>query len=63
MAKLELPVPGSCRCGEVQLRTGAQPILTMACHCNGCQLCAPDGFVSNARRLFRRQGMLFGKAT
>jgi hypothetical protein len=32
-----LPAAGRCRCGEVELRITAQPLLTMACHCRGCQ--------------------------
>jgi hypothetical protein len=32
-----LPWHGACRCGAVTLRIGAPPILTMACHCRGCQ--------------------------
>jgi hypothetical protein len=34
---LELPAQGACRCGEVQIQISASPILTMACHCKGCQ--------------------------
>jgi hypothetical protein len=37
MPKLELPAQGGCRCGEVQMRISAPPILSMACHCKGCQ--------------------------
>jgi hypothetical protein len=37
VSNLELPLEGSCRCGEVRLRISAAPILTMACHCRGCQ--------------------------
>lgn len=32
-----LPVEGACRCGRVKLRISAPPMLTMACHCVGCQ--------------------------
>ncbi|MFI5410002.1 GFA family protein [Kaistia sp. UC242_56] len=28
---------GGCRCGAVRLRITARPLLTMACHCTGCQ--------------------------
>ena len=37
MAKIELPMDGGCRCGGVRLRITAPPLLTMACHCRGCQ--------------------------
>lgn len=33
----KLPWTGRCRCGQVQLRISAPPIVTMACHCVGCQ--------------------------
>lgn len=32
-----LPVEGACMCGQVKLRVSAPPIITMACHCKGCQ--------------------------
>lgn len=44
MGKLELPVHGTCRCGEVHIRVDAQPILTMACHCRGCQKMSASAF-------------------
>lgn len=28
---------GGCRCGKVRFRISAPPLLTMACHCTGCQ--------------------------
>ena len=28
---------GGCRCGAVRVRIGAPPMLTLACHCRGCQ--------------------------
>jgi hypothetical protein len=37
MSERELPWDGGCRCGQVRLRISARPILTMACHCTGCQ--------------------------
>ena len=33
----KLPVEGGCRCGQVRIRVSAPPLLTMACHCTGCQ--------------------------
>lgn len=44
MGKMELPVRGTCRCGEVHMRISAQPILTMACHCRGCQKMSASAF-------------------
>jgi hypothetical protein len=37
MSKPELPLVGGCRCGQVRFRIAAPPLLTMACHCTGCQ--------------------------
>jgi hypothetical protein len=37
MAKMTLPMEGGCRCGKLRFRICAPPILTMACHCTGCQ--------------------------
>ncbi|MFB2550350.1 GFA family protein [Ensifer soli] len=37
MAMPNLPMEGGCRCGRVRLRISAPPLLTMACHCRGCQ--------------------------
>jgi hypothetical protein len=28
---------GGCRCGQVRFEISAQPLITMACHCTGCQ--------------------------
>jgi hypothetical protein len=37
MGKPDLPLAGSCRCGRVAIEVSAPPLLTMACHCTGCQ--------------------------
>jgi hypothetical protein len=29
--------PGQCRCGAVRFQTTGAPLVTMACHCTGCQ--------------------------
>ncbi|HEY6516176.1 MAG TPA: GFA family protein [Steroidobacteraceae bacterium] len=44
MGKLTLPLAGHCRCGDIQLRISAPPILTMACHCRGCQRMSASAF-------------------
>lgn len=31
------PLKGSCLCGAVQVRMTERPLLTLACHCRGCQ--------------------------
>ena len=28
---------GECRCGKVQFEVNQEPMITMACHCKGCQ--------------------------
>ncbi|RYF92839.1 MAG: GFA family protein [Caulobacteraceae bacterium] len=33
----QTPRTGGCRCGQVRFEITAPPILTMACHCRGCQ--------------------------
>lgn len=38
------PIEGGCRCGSVRLRVTAAPILTMACHCTGCQKMTASAF-------------------
>ncbi|MEP4036620.1 GFA family protein [Pseudophaeobacter sp.] len=41
MKTLKLPLEGSCLCGSVRVSLSALPLLTLACHCRGCQkLCA-----------------------
>lgn len=48
MSRLTLPLAGQCRCGEIQLRISAPPILTMACHCKGCQRMSASAFSLSA---------------
>ena len=35
---------GGCRCGQVRFAITAPPLLTMACHCTGCQRMASSAF-------------------
>ena len=37
MPAMTIPADGGCRCGRVRFRLSAAPLLTMACHCRGCQ--------------------------
>ena len=37
MADWKFPIEGACRCGRVCMRITAPPLITMACHCKGCQ--------------------------
>lgn len=43
-----LPMDGSCRCGQVRLRIKAAPLVTMACHCTGCQKMSSSAYSLNA---------------
>lgn len=33
----KLPWTGGCRCGQIRFKVSAPPMLSMACHCSGCQ--------------------------
>ena len=37
-------VKGGCRCGQVRFRANGRPIITMACHCTGCQRMTASAF-------------------
>jgi hypothetical protein len=39
---------GQCRCGKVRIKTSAPPLLTMACHCTGCQRMSASAFSLSA---------------
>ena len=43
-----LPVEGGCLCGQVRFRVSAPPMLTMACHCRGCQQLTSSAFSLSA---------------
>ncbi|TPG39182.1 GFA family protein [Sphingomonas koreensis] len=38
------PIEGACRCGKVRFAITKPPILTMACHCTGCQKMSGSAF-------------------
>lgn len=40
----ELPATATCRCGSVRLRVSRPALLTMACHCHGCQKMTGSAF-------------------
>ncbi len=39
-----LPWSGGCRCGQIRLQVSAPPLLSMACHCTGCQRMTASAF-------------------
>ncbi len=48
MTQPTLPMDGGCRCGQIRLRISAPPLLTMACHCTGCQTMSASAFSLSA---------------
>jgi len=44
MRNWSLPREGGCRCDAVRIRIEAPPLLTMACHCTGCQRMSASAF-------------------
>ena len=42
------PLAGGCRCGQVRFRITAPPLITMACHCTGCQKMTASAFSLSA---------------
>lgn len=40
----KLPWDGGCLCGDVRFRVTAAPLMTMACHCRGCQKLTASAF-------------------
>jgi hypothetical protein len=44
----DLPWEGGCRCGQVRLRISVPPLVTMACHCTGCQRMSASAFSLSA---------------
>lgn len=44
MEAWNLPWQGGCRCGKLRFEISAPPLLTMACHCTGCQKMSASAF-------------------
>ncbi|MDO9342317.1 MAG: GFA family protein [Pseudomonas sp.] len=42
------PHEGSCRCERVRFSVSAAPVMTMACHCTGCQKMSSSAFSLSA---------------
>lgn len=42
------PKTGACRCGRVWLEITKAPLITMACHCSGCQRMTASAFSLSA---------------
>ncbi|HEY0961274.1 MAG TPA: GFA family protein [Pseudomonadales bacterium] len=39
---------GQCRCGAIEFEVHAEPLVTMACHCTGCQRMTASAFSLSA---------------
>jgi len=48
MSLPKLPREGGCRCGRVRVKVTAAPLITMACHCTGCQRMSASAFSLSA---------------
>lgn len=48
MSQPNLPWTGGCRCGQVRFKVTAPPLITMACHCTGCQKMTASAFSLSA---------------
>jgi hypothetical protein len=44
MTRPPLPIEGGCRCGKVRFAITKPPMVTMACHCTGCQKMSGSAF-------------------
>lgn len=44
MTDWKLPWSAHCRCERIELRITEAPIITMACHCKGCQRMSASAF-------------------
>ena len=44
MSEWNLPWDAGCRCGQLRMRITEAPIVTMACHCTGCQRMSASAF-------------------
>ncbi|MEE1656521.1 GFA family protein [Microvirga sp. CF3062] len=48
MADQDIVHEGGCRCGQVRIRVTGAPLMTMACHCTGCQRMTSSAFSLSA---------------
>lgn len=48
MSDWKLPWQGRCRCGQLRFTVSAPPLLTMACHCTGCQRMSASAYSLSA---------------
>lgn len=48
MREIRLPMEGVCRCGRLRFRITKAPLITMACHCTGCQRMSSSAYSLSA---------------
>lgn len=48
MSDVSSSAKGRCRCGRVEFEVHAHPLVTMACHCTGCQRMSSSAFSLSA---------------
>ena len=41
---MELPITGTCQCRQVSYAISADPMITIACHCQDCQKLSASAF-------------------
>ena len=57
---------GGCRCGKVRFEVSGEPLITLACHCTGCQhmtasaFSLSEGYSADAFRLTLGQTVIGG---
>lgn len=48
MTATDTVMQGGCRCGQVTMKVKGRPLMTMACHCKGCQRMTASAFSLSA---------------
>ena len=48
MIATDTVMQGGCRCGQVTMKVKGRPLITMACHCKGCQRMTASAFSLSA---------------
>jgi hypothetical protein len=54
-------IEGRCRCGEIRFAVDGPPLVTMACHCTGCQRMTASAFSLSSLHLGKAFRLLAGE--